>query len=178
MIKNGLIVLLVLLAVFLFTVKRSVRTVTKTTVDTLVTTKTLLKHTKGENISIRVLDTVYQTKTDTAYIVKDYNQVKEYKDTIVQDSNRYVITDTISQNKIIGRSFQAKIQEKTIYITNQIEPKKRAAIYLGFRSDIRHDLSKVEHNATLHLKTKNKGVWTVFYGTESYGIGYAFKLKL
>lgn len=176
MIKNGLIVLLVLLAVFLFTVKRSVRTVTKTTVDTLLTTKTLLKHTKGKDIVVRTIDTISLVKIDTVFTIRDYNTVKEYKDTIVQESNRYVITDTISQNKIIGRSFLAKVQEKTITITNTVTPKSKASIYAGYRGDISHDYTKVAHSINLHLKTRNRGIWSIGYGTNGYSLGYALKL--
>jgi hypothetical protein len=117
--------------------------------------------------------TVTKTKT---YIIKDYNQAKEYLDSIRQDSNLFVITDTISQNRIIGRSFQAKIQEKTITITNNIESKNKAALYLGIRSDITRDLGKVNHNITLSLKTRKKGLFNVGYGMSGYSVGYSLKL--
>ena len=176
MIKNGLIVLLVLLTVFLFTVNRNIHTVTKTTVDTILTTKTLLKHTKGKDILVRTIDTLPILKIDTVFTIRDYNTVKEYKDTITQDSNLYVITDTISQNKIIGRSFLAKVQEKTIVITNNIEHKNKASVYLGYRGDMSHDYTKVAHSINLHLKTRNKGIWSIGYGTNGYSLGYSLKL--
>ena len=178
MIKNGLIVLLVLLSVFLFSVNRQTRTIAKTQIDTIVNTKTFVKHTKGNNIFVRVIDTLPIVKIDTVFTIRDYNTVKEYKDTILQDSNRYVITDTISQNKIIGRSFQATIQEKTIIITNTIAPKQKASVYMGYRGDLSHDYNKVAHSINLHLKTRNKGIWSAGYGTNGYSFGYSFKLKL
>ena len=176
MIKNGLIFILILMSVFLFSVKTQNKTITKTTVDTVITYKTLTKYTKGDNIPYKILDTIYKTNYDTAYIVKDYSQAKEYIDSIRQDSNIYVIRDTISQNKVIGRSFQAKIQEKEITITNNIEIKPKASLYLGIRSDLTRDLSKVEHNISLSLKTRYKGLFNVGYGMSGYSLGYSIKL--
>ena len=177
MIKNGLIVALVLLSIFLFMGKKQVDTVT-TQIDTVLTTKILNKYIKGDKIPYKVLDTIFtNTKSyDTTYIIKDYNQVKEFTDSIRQDSNLFVIKDTISQNRIIGRSFQAKIQEKTITITNNIQAKPKSALYIGFRSDISQDYSKVEHNISLSFKTRQKGLFSVGYGMSGYSLGYSLKL--
>jgi hypothetical protein len=176
MIKNGLIVILVLVCLFLFELRIPTSTVTKTKIDTVFTVKTFTKHTKGDKIPYKILDTIYKQNYDTTYIVKDYNQVKEFTDSIRQDSNLFVIRDTISQNRIIGRSFQAKIQEKTITITNNIESKSKAALYLGIRSDITRDLGKVNHNISLSFKTRHRGLFSVGYGMSGYSVGYSLKL--
>jgi hypothetical protein len=175
MIKNGLIVILILLSIFLFMAKKQRNTFTKT-IDTVTVVKRFEKFTKGDKIPYKILDTIYKQNYDTTYIVKDYNQAKEFTDSIRQDSNLFVIRDTISQNRIIGRSFQAKIQEKTITITNNIQPKPKSALYIGFRSDIRQDMSRVEHNISLSFKTRQKGLFSVGYGMSGYSIGYAIKL--
>ena len=175
MIKNGLIVALVLLSIFLFMAKKQRNTVT-TTIDTVTVTKEFTKFTKGDKIPFKILDTIYKQSYDTTYIVKDYQQVKEFTDSIRQDSNLFVIKDTISQNRIIGRSFQAKIQEKTITITNNIQAKPKSALYIGFRSDISQDYSKVEHNISLSFKTRQRGLFSVGYGMSGYSLGYSLKL--
>ena len=175
MIKNVLIVVLLLLAIY-FMGKKQVNTVTKTTIDTVITHKTFTKFTKGDKIPYKILDTIYKKNYDTTYIVKDYNQAKEFTDSIRQDSNLFVIRDTISQNRIIGRSFKAKIQEKTITITNNIQAKPKSALYIGFRSDIRQDMSRVEHNISLSFKTRQRGLFSVGYGMSGYSVGYAIKL--
>ena len=179
MIKNGLIVILMLLSIFLFMAKKQRNTVT-TTIDTVTVTKEFTKFTKGDKIPYKVLDTIftniYKEKHDTAYIVKDYNQVKEYTDSIKQENNLYVIKDTISQNKIIGRSFKAQVQEKTITITNNIEAKPKAALYLGIRSDLSTDYTNVSYSVTLNLKTRKRGLFSVGYGMSGYSLGYALKL--
>ena len=164
-----------LLSIFLFMAKKQRNTVT-TTIDTVTVTKEFTKFTKGDKIPYKVLDTIYKQNYDTTYIVKDYNQVKEFTDSIRQDSNLFVIKDTISQNRIIGRSFQAKIQEKTIIITNNIQAKPKSALYIGFRSDISQDYSKVNHNISLSFKTRQKGLFSVGYGMSGYSLGYSLKL--
>ena len=180
MIKNGIIFILILLSLFLFEFRIPTTTVTKTKIDTVVTTKTLTKYIKGNKIPFKVLDTIftniYKEKHDTAYIVKDYNQVKEFTDSIKQENNLYVIKDTISQNKIIGRSFKAQVQEKTITITNNIQAKPKAALYLGIRSDLSTDYSKVNYNVSLSFKTRQRGLFSVGYGMSGYSLGYALKL--
>jgi hypothetical protein len=176
MIKNVLIIGLLLLAIYLLMGKKQVNTVTKTTIDTVITHKTFTKFTKGDKIPYKILDTIYKQSYDTTYIIKDYNQAKEFTDSIKQDSNLFVIKDTISQNRIIGRSFQAKIQEKTITITNNIQAKPKSALYIGFRSDLSNDMSRVEHNISLSFKTRQRGLFSVGYGMSGYSVGYAIKL--
>jgi hypothetical protein len=176
MIKNGLIVILILLSIYLFTGKKQVKIVTTTTTDTVTVTKEFTKFIKGDKIRYKILDTINTNSHDTTYIIKDYNQVKEFTDSIRQDSNLFVIKDTISQNRIIGRSFQAKIQEKTITITNSIQAKPKAALYIGIRSDISQDYSKVNYNISLSFKTRQRGLFSVGYGMSGYSIGYSLKL--
>jgi hypothetical protein len=176
MIKDGLIVCLILLSVFLFSVRKRSNTIITTKIDTVINTQTFVKYSKGQKIKVMILDTVYQTKNDTAYIVKDYNQVKEYTDTIKQMKNVYIIKDTISGNRIQGRSFKAQIQEKIITVTNNIEIKPKAALYLGIRSDLSQDIVKVNHNVTLTFKTRKKGLFSVGYGMSGYSLGYSLKL--
>ena len=175
MIKNVLIIVLLLLAIY-FMGKKQVNTVTKTTIDTVTVTKQFTKFTKGDKIPFKILDTIYKKNYDTTYIVKDYNQAKEFTDSIRQDSNLFVIRDTISQNRIIGRSFKAKIQEKTITITNNIQAKPKSSLYIGFRSDLSNDMSRMEHNISLSFKTRQRGLFSVGYGMSGYSIGYAIKL--
>ena len=174
MIKNGLIVFLILLSVFLFSVIKRSNTITTTKIDTVITHKTFTKYQKGDQIKVKVIDTVINR--DTAYIVKEFNQVKKFTDTIREMENVYIIKDTISGNRIQGRSFQAQIQEKTITVNNTVTVKNKAALYIGFRSDLSHDYSKVQHNISLHLKTRQKGLFSVAYGMSGYSIGYSLKL--
>lgn len=176
MIKNILIVILLCIAVFLFFNNKNVKTVTKIKVDTLITYKTFNKHTKGDRIPYKILDTIKETIHDTSYIIADYSQVKEYIDTIKEGKNTYTIRDTISQNKIIGRSLQAQIQEKTITITNNVVQNHQPALYIGIRSDLSNNMSKINHNVNISFKTAKKGLFSLGYGMSGYSIGYSIKL--
>jgi iron only hydrogenase large subunit-like protein len=89
-----------LLAIYLFTGKKQIKTVS-TRIDTVLTTKTITKFIKGDKIRYKILDTINTENHDTTYIIKDYNQVKEFTDSIRQDSNLFVINDTISENRLI-----------------------------------------------------------------------------
>jgi len=175
MIKNGLIVGLAILAIFLFLFKSPTKVITNTKVDTIITHQTFTKYTKGDKIPFKILDTIHTSTHDTVKIIQEFNEFIVYRDSINQDSNLFVIQDTVHQNKIIGRSFDAKLQKKTIVITNTIQPKYKAGLYFGFRSDLSHDYSKVNHNISLSLKTRHKGLYTVGYGMAGYSVGYSFK---
>lgn len=108
--------------------------------DTLYKDTTITKWKKGKDITYKVVDIVhdslFNTIHDTQYIVKDYNEVKVYNDTLKLDSLQYVsVVDTITRNQILGRSYQAKLVEKTIKET--IVKDRKNAIYIGGNYDFR-----------------------------------------
>ena len=63
-----------------------------------------------------------------------------------------------------------------VTITNNIQAKPKSALYIGFRSDVSQDYSKVEHNISLSFKTRQRGLFSVGYGMSGYSLGYAIKL--
>jgi hypothetical protein len=168
------LIIILCILFFLQSRDRDVKKIVSVKVDTVVSTKTFTKYSKGGNI--KLLDTIYKTDYDTIEIIRDYQQAKEFTDSIRKDSNLFVITDTVANNRIIGRSFKAQIQEKTITITNNIERQPKASFYLGLRSDVRRDLNKVDHNVTLNLKSSKRGLFSVGLGTGGVSLGYAIKL--
>lgn len=141
--------------------------------DTVYQQKTFTKYIKGNNIPFVVLDTVFIEFTDTVTIVKDYNQVKVYSDTMRIDSLGYAyIQDTISHNSIIGRSFMAQINEKVIYKTiyNDLKPKNE--LYLGFIGDLSHDNGRFGIGGSIGLKTAKNSLITLNATMNGYSIGY------
>ncbi len=147
--------------------------------DTVYQQKTFTKFIKGKSIPFVVLDTIYNIDEvhDTITIVKDYNQAKVYSDTIRIDSLGYAyIQDTISQNKIQGRSFKAEISEKTIYVTKTITPKPKKEVYLGVIGDLRAFDNKVGLGLGLGYKTAKNGLFTINATTNNYSLGYYKKL--
>jgi hypothetical protein len=181
MYKNIVIAILVII-VFLFIKDKSSYIGQPSVVidtDTVYQQKTFTKYIKGKSIPFVVLDTIYNIDEvhDTIIIVKDYNQAKVYSDTIRIDSLGYAyIQDTISHNKIQGRSFSANFNLPTITITKVITPKPKSEVYLGVLGDLRAFDNKVGLGLGLGYKTAKNGLFTINATTNHYSLGYYIKL--
>ncbi len=181
MIKNLVIaVLLVVVALFLFTQPDYIGDKPIVKIDTIYNIKQVVQYKKGKDIAVKVIDTIQNTIHDTAYIIKEYNTIKVYSDTLRIDTNNYVsIQDTISQNSIIGRSFVGHITEKTIEKTTSIERKTKNALYVGFLTDLRQDKTLDGIGVGLMLRVKNKALigLNIKSGQDvKYGFGFYLKL--
>ena len=181
MYKNIVIAILVII-VFLFIKDKSSYIGQPSVIidtDTVYQQKTFTKFIKGKSIPFVVLDTIYNIDEvhDTITIVKDYNQVKVYSDTMRIDSLGYAyIQDTISQNKIQGRGFSANFNLPTITITKVIQPKPKSEVYLGVLGDLRAFDNKVGLGLGLGYKTAKNGLFTINATTNHYSLGYYKKL--
>jgi hypothetical protein len=181
MYKNIVIAILVII-VFLFIKDKSSYIGQPSVIidtDTVYQQKTFTKYIKGKSIPFVVLDTTYLIDEvhDTITIVKDYNQVKVYSDTMRIDSIGYAyIQDTISQNKIQGRGFSANFNLPTITITKVITPKPKSEVYLGVLGDLRAFDNKVGLGLGLGFKTAKNGLFTINATTNHYSLGYYKKL--
>jgi hypothetical protein len=181
MYKNIVIAILVII-VFLFIKDKSSYIGQPSVIidtDTVYQQKTFTKFIKGKSIPFVVLDTIYNIDEvhDTITIVKDYNQVKVYSDTMRIDSLGYAyIQDTISQNKIQGRGFSANFNLPTITITKVITPKPKSEVYLGVLGDLRAFDNKVGLGLGLGYKTAKNGLFTINASTNNYSLGYYIKL--
>jgi hypothetical protein len=180
MIKNLVIViLLVIIALFIFSEPVYKGGSISIVHDTVYQQKTFTKYKKGDSIPFVVLDTTYLIDQihDTIKILSDYSRVYAYSDTIRIDSLGYAyIQDTISQNKIQGRSFKAEIKEKTIYVTKTITPKPKNEFYLGVLGDLRALDNKVGLGIGLGFKTSKRSLFTINATTNQYSLGYYKKL--
>jgi hypothetical protein len=181
MYKNIVIAILVII-VFLFIKDKSAYIGQPSVIvdtDTVYQQKTFTKYIKGKSIPFVVLDTIYNVDLvhDTIKIISDYSRVYSYSDTIRIDTLGYAyIQDTISQNKIQGRSFKAEINEKTIYVTKTIIPKPKKEVYLGVIGDLRTFDNKVGLGLGLGYKTPKNGLFTINATTNHYSLGYYIKL--
>ena len=147
--------------------------------DTVYQQKTFTKYKQGKDIQSYIIltDTEKVLIHDTAYILSDYMRKYAYNDTIYQDSNNFVITDTISQNKILSRSFKANLTEKTIITKQLYVEKPKNTLYWGFRGDFRPSNGLQVVSPSLMLNAKNKaliGLSLDLY--KNYGIGYSGSL--
>lgn len=112
----------------------------KRKIDTVIVEHTNIKYIKGKDIyhqtivekEKRVEVPIY-TKGDTVRIVQSYNQKVLYKDKFVLDNNLGTIevTDTLYQNTILGRKWNAVIKEKTITDTKIVKELPKNQVYVG-----------------------------------------------
>ena len=172
------IVIVLLVAVLIFFIASDSRYTKSAPIivsDTVYQQKTFTKFIKGNSIPFVILDTIFLTDTikDTITIVKDYNQVKVYSDTMRIDSLGYAyIQDTISQNKIQGRGFSANFNLPTITITKLIEQKSKNQLYLGFIGDLKHSNGQIGIGGTIALKTAKNTLYTATATMNGYSFGY------
>lgn len=158
--KNILILALIFVVLFFVLAphdKGVDRVITK--IDTLIKHDTIRKYKKGDAIPFVVLDTIYQIDEvhDTTYIVNDYNKVKVYTDTLRINTDNYVsIQDTISQNKIFGRGYNAHFTEKTIVVTNNVYHKPKNELYVGLIGDLRRFDNKIGAGVGLNYKKQKE----------------------
>ena len=151
--------------------------------DTVYQQKTFTKYKKGDDIQSYIIltDTVEHIVHDTVKVLNDYFAVKAYVDTIKKDSNTFVITDTISQNKILSRSFTANLTEKTIVTKQLYVEKPKNTLYLGFRVDFRPFDGLQVLSPSLMLNAKNKaliGLGLDLYKTGGLGVSGSLYLKI
>jgi len=172
------VVIVLLVAVLIFFIASDSRYTKSAPIivsDTVYQQKTFTKFIKGRSIHFVVLDTIFLTDTikDTITIVKDYNQVKVYSDTMRIDSLGYAyIQDTISQNKIQGRGFSANFNLPTITITKLIEQKSKNQLYLGFIGDLKHSNGQIGIGGSIALKTAKNTLYTATATMNGYSFGY------
>jgi hypothetical protein len=143
-----------------------------TKVDTVYSKDTIVKIKKGKYIPFEIYRVLEDTIYDTIQVLSDYYATRVYKDTITQDSSKFYIQDSISQNKILNRAFKAEIAYKTIYQTNTITKPERNAIYLGFLSDLRAFDNKLGLGVGLGYYSPKKGLFLLNATTNQYSLGY------
>ena len=179
-VKNLLILALIFVVLFFVLAPNNGGGGTKviTKIDTIIKHDTIKKYKKGNDIPFVVLDTIYQIDEvhDTTYIVNDYNKIKAYSDTLqINTDNSIYIQDTITQNRIIGRSYVANLSEKTITITKDIYHKPKNELFIGLLGDIRRFDNKIGVGVGLNYK-KQKEAYTISFTTNQISIGLYKKL--
>lgn len=158
----------------------------KHTVDTVTITKTTVVYRPGKVIYSQPLPPTDPPKdVNKDSIVKNYYGTTVYKDTIkLKDNQGYVsVTDTVSQNKIVGRLWNAHILTQTIHDTQIIKELPKAQVYVGgMLGGNKVDPINYVGPAFL-LKTKQDHIYAlgVGYGTNStlsVQAGMFWKIKL
>lgn len=170
-------ILIIAVLVLVLEPKKETKPIVVTKYDTIVEIKNIVKYKRGESIPFVVLDTIYKIEYDTIRIMSDYNRVYAYYDTLKLDSAQYVyVSDTISQNKILGRGYGGHFVQKEIRIqTTKILPPK-FAVYWGVLGDYREFDKKIGFGFGLAFKMPKNGLFTLSATTNQYSLGIYKKL--
>jgi len=135
--------------------------VIKHTIDTVEVEKTKVVTKKGKDIIHEIIDVdtlvlKELVNVDSAAILKDYLSKVIYKDTLfLPDSlGTVALVDTITKNRILGRTFDAKVKQREIKETLIVKEPAKNQVYYGLNGGF-NKADVVSHvGAGLMLKTK------------------------
>jgi len=110
--------------------------VIKHDIDTIDIVKTKVVTKKGEDIyheTIVEKEVIIPAVIDTMALLKDYYSKVLYKDTLVLPDSLGIVAlnDTISQNKILGRTFNASVKQRTIKETTIVKELPKTKLFYG-----------------------------------------------
>jgi hypothetical protein len=155
-------------------------------IDTVTVVKTTTVYRPGKVIYKQPLPpTTPPTNIKKDSIVKQYYGVTVYKDTVkLKDNQGYVsVTDTVTQNKITGRVWNAHINTVTIHDTNIVKELPRTQVYVGgmLGGDKTDPINYI--GPAILLKTKQDRIYTISVGYGDNGTlsiqgGLFWKIKL
>ena len=105
-------------------------------IDTVDIIKTKVVTKKGEDIyheTIVEKEVIIPAVIDTMALLKDYYSKVLYKDTLILPDSLGIVAlnDTISQNKILGRTFNASVKQRTIKETTIVKELPKTKIFYG-----------------------------------------------
>ena len=172
-------ILIIAVLVLVMQPKKSNPPIIITKYDTIVEIKNIVKYKTGQSIPFVVLDTIVKTNEvhDTIRILNDYSRIYAYYDTLKLDSAKYVyVSDTISQNKILGRGYGGHFVDKTIRIETTKTLPSKFAVYWGVLGDYREFDKKIGFGFGLAFKMPKNGLFTLGATTNQYSLGIYKKL--
>lgn len=146
--------------------------VIKHEIDTVDVVKTKVVTKKGEDIYHEVIvekEVIIPTIIDTAALLKDYYSKVLYKDVLVLPDSlgTVAVTDTISQNRILGRTFNASVKQRTIKETMIVKEPARNQIYYGLNGGFSKADVVSSVGAGLLLKTKTDKIYQLTLGVNN-----------
>ena len=159
--------------------------VVKRKTDTIYVFKDSIVYRPGKKIPYEVLVDRFiyvPTKIDTNAVINAYFAKVVYKDTLKIDSIGYVsVTDTLYKNKILGRSWAYKIQQKTIKDYMIVKEAPRNQLYIG--GSILAGDDRIIAGPQVLWKTKADNIYSMNayvdpYGNQYYGFSLNWKIKL
>lgn len=170
--------------------------VIKHDIDTFEVVKTKVVTKKGADIyheTIVEKEVKIPAIVDTAALLKDFFAKNVYKDTLrLPDSLGMVaVTDTITQNKILGRTFNASVKQREIKETLIVKELPKTQVYYGFNGGFNKTDVVSNIGAGVIVKTKKDKIYQLGAGVANrvidgtngslspyIGAGVYWKIKL
>jgi hypothetical protein len=131
--------------------------------DTVYQKKTITQYRDG--VYVYHSDSVYveiPQNVDTSAILKDFYALNMFADTFKTDIGNVVIKDTISQNKIKGRTYTATF--KYPEVRTIVKEKPKAAVFAGLGTSFYGEGRIAEVSGHLMLETKKRRLYGVGVG--------------
>jgi hypothetical protein len=141
--------------------------VIKHTVDTIDVIKTKVVTKKGEDIYHETIkEVIIPTIVDTTAILQNYYSKVVYKDVLVLPDSlgTVAVTDTITQNKIAFRTFDAKVKQRTIKETTIVKELPKTQVFLGFNGGFNKKDVISNVGAGIVVKTKKEKLYQIGIG--------------
>jgi hypothetical protein len=104
-------------------------------IDTFEIVKTKVVTKKGEDIYHETIkEVIIPTIVDTQALLQNYFAKNIYKDTLQLPDSLGIVSliDTITQNKILGRTFNASVKQRTIKETTIVKELPKTKLFYGF----------------------------------------------
>ena len=146
--------------------------VIKHEIDTVDVIKTKVVTKKGEDIYHEVIvekEVQIPAVVDTAALLKDYYSKVLYKDVLVLPDSlgTVAVTDTISQNRILGRTFNANVRERTIREELIVKEPAKTQLYYGLNAGFNKEDYVSAVGGGLILKTKKDKIYQFNLGVNN-----------
>ncbi len=148
--------------------------VIKHTIDTVEVEKVKVVTKKGKDIVHEVIDVdtlvlKEMVNVDSAAILKDYLAKIIYKDTLVLDGGlgTIALTDTITKNRILGRTWDAKVKERIIKEELIVKEPAKAQLYYGLNAGFNKEDYVSAIGAGVILKTKKDKIYQLGLGVNN-----------
>jgi len=106
---------------------------------------------------------------DSAAILKDYLAKIVYKDTLVLDGGlgTIALTDTITKNRILGRTWDAKVKERVIKEELIVKEPAKMQVYYGLNGGFNKADVVSSVGAGVMLKTKKDKIYQFTLGVNN-----------
>jgi hypothetical protein len=146
--------------------------VIKHEIDTVDIVKTKVVTKKGEDIyheTIVEKEVIIPAVIDTAALLKDYYSKVLYKDTLILPDSLGTVSviDTITQNKILGRTFNANVKQRTIKETMIVKELPKTKIFYGLEGGFNKADFVSSVGAGVLINTKKDKIYQLGLGVDN-----------